>query len=90
MDTLSDQDVAEAVATLRSEGERFPQFAMLKTIPDQMQQLWDAIKSEDQARINQVGHVLMAVAQTLPTEESKKISETKAVLDQLLSRVELG
>jgi len=90
MAELTDHVVADAVATLRSEAERFPEYPALKTISDQMEQLWDAIKSEDQARVNAVGRPLIAASQTLPIAESRQIWGTKPVLDQLLSRVQIG
>ena len=87
---LSDQVVAEAVATLRSEHQRYPEYPQLKSIVAQMEQLWDAIKSGDQTRVNEVGRVLMVAAQTLPLAESKQIWNAKPVLEKLLSRVEIG
>ena len=87
---LSDQVIAEAIATLRSEGDRFPEYPALKSIAGQMEQLWEAIKSGDQGRINAIGRPLMVAAQALPITESKQIWDTRPVLDKLLSHVQIG
>ena len=84
---LSDAIVAETVATLKSEGERYVEYPQLKTIAAQVVQLWDAIKSGDQARVDSVGRVLMLAANSLPVAESRWISGTKPIIDQMISRV---